>query len=210
MRIHFLIFILSFLGGDYLLHYSKTVQTDLEWELKKEKNNVKVFIRASDGSNIMEIRVLSSVKASVEKLVETLYNIDSHPEWVANLETTKILEKVNDREIYYYYQADVPWPFSNRDDVMRFVMEEDPDNGSATIIFSGHPDYIPKKDKIVRLTLNKGYWKFTPLSNGETEIEYVFFTDEGKGYPKWIINMFIVDGPYNMILNLKEFVNKDQ
>ena len=195
--------IFSFFSGDYLLHYSKIDQTELEWELKKEKNNVKVFVRASDGSNITEIRVLSSVKASVEKLVETLYDIDSHHEWVANLEMTTILKTVNKREIYYYYQADVPWPFSNRDDVMRFVMEEHPDNGAVTIIFSGHPDYIPKKNKIVRLSLNKGYWKFTPTSNGDTEIEYLFFTDEGKGYPKWIVNMFIVDGPYDMILNLK-------
>jgi len=209
MKFYSLIFILLFLDADHLLHYSKSFQSELEWELKKEKNGIKVFVRDSDASGIKEIRVLAKVKASVEELAETIFDIDSYHEWVANLETARILETVSKREIYYYYQANVPWPFSNRDDVMRFVMEENPDNGGVTIIFSGHPDYIPKKDKIVRLTLNKGYWKFTPISNGEVEIDYLFFTDEGIGYPNWLVNMFIVDGPYKMVSNLKELVSKD-
>jgi ribosome-associated toxin RatA of RatAB toxin-antitoxin module len=209
MRLHFFILILSFLSGDYLFHFSKIDQTELEWELKKEKNGIQVFTRDSAGSGITEIRVLAIVKAPVEKLVETIYDVDSYFEWVANLESAKILETVNDREIYYYFQAEVPWPFSNRDDVMRFVMEENINNDGVTIVFSGHPDYIPKKNNIKRLTLNKGYWKFTPLSNGETEIDYLFFTDEGEGYPNWIVSMFIVNSPYKTVANLKEFVNKD-
>ena len=210
MKIYSLIFILLFLNGDNLFDYSRTFQSDLEWKLKKDKKNIKIFIRNSEGPNITEIRALSTVHASVEVLVETIYDIDSYPEWVSNLETAEVLETVSKREIYYYYQADVPWPFSNRDDVMRFVMEEDPESGAVKIILSGHPDYIPEKDKIVRLTLNKGYWKFTPLSNGETEIDYIFFTNEGKGYPNWLVNMFVVDGPFDMVLKLKEYVTKNQ
>ena len=210
MKMYSLIFILLFLNADRLFDYSRDFQSELEWKLKKEKNNIKIFIRNSEGPNITEIRALSTVKASVELLVETVYDIDSYPEWVSNLETAEVLETVSKREIYYYYQADVPWPFSNRDDVMRFVMEEDPESGAVKIILSGHPDYIPVKDKIVRLTLNKGYWKFTPLSNGETEIDYIFFTNEGKGYPNWLVNMFVVDGPFDMVLKLKEYVTKNQ
>jgi len=210
MKIYSLIFILLFSNADSLFDYSRDFQSELEWKLKKEKNNIKIFIRNSEGADITEIRALSTVKASVEALVETVYDIDSYPEWVSNLETAEVLETVSKREIYYYYQADVPWPFSNRDDVMRFVMEEDPESGAVKIIFSGHPDYIPVKDKIVRLSLNKGYWKFTPLPNGETEIDYIFFTDEGKGYPNWLVNMFVVDGPYDMVLKLREYVTKNQ
>ncbi len=199
-----------FLNGDYLVQPANDFQEVFEWELKKEKNNIKVFVRDSTVSGIKEIKVITTVKASVERLVEIVYDIESYPEWVPNLETAEILETVSKREIYYYFQADVPWPFRNRDDVMRFVMKEDHDNGGVTIIFTGHPDYIPEKDKIVRLSLNKGHWKFTPISNGEVEIDYLFFTDEGKGYPNWIVNMFIIDGPFETVSNLKEFVNNNQ
>jgi hypothetical protein len=208
MKFYSLFFIFLFLNADYPLYHSITFQSGTEWELKKDKNNIKVFVRDSARSGIKEIRVITTVKASVEELVEIVYDIDSYPLWIANLETAEILETVSKREIYYYYQADVPWPFKNRDDVMRFVMEENPDNGSATIKFTGHPDYIPEKDKIVRLSLNKGHWKFTPVLNGETEIDYLFFTDEGKGYPNWLVNMFVVDGPFEMVSNLKGLVNK--
>lgn len=210
MKFYVLIFAVLLLNADCLFYPSKTFQSELGWKLKKEKDSIKVFIRDSDGSDIMEIRVLSSVKASIEELVEIIYDVNSYSEWISNLETAKILETVSKRDIYYYYQADVPWPFRNRDDVMRIVMEEKPDSGAVTIVFSGHPDYIPKKDKIVRLSLNKGYWKFTPISNGKTEIDYIFFTNEGKGYPKWLVNMFIVDGPFDIVSNLKEYVTKGQ
>ncbi len=208
MKFYSLFFIFLFLNADYPLYHSITFQSGTEWKLKKDKNNIKVYLRESDGSSVVEIKVITTVKASVEKLVEVLYDIDSYPDWISNLETAEILETVSKREIYYYYQADVPWPFRNRDDVMRFVLEENIDNGGVTVVFSGHPDYIPVKDKIVRLSLNKGHWKFTPRSNGETKIDYRFFTNEGKGYPKWIVNMFIIDGPYESVLNLKAFVNK--
>lgn len=210
MKIYSLILMIFFFKGDYFLQPTNYFQSEFEWELKKEKNNIKVFVRDSTVSGIKGIKVITTVKASVERLVEVVYDIESYHEWVSNLETAKILETISKREIYYYFQADVPWPFRNRDDVMRFVMEEDHDNGGITIFFTGHPDYIPEKDKIVRLSLNKGHWKFTPLPNGEVEIDYLFFTDEGKGYPNWIVNMFIVDGPYETVENLKEYVNKEK
>ena len=209
MKFYSLILILIFLSEAHVLPYSETFQSDMKWELKKEKNNIKVFVRDSSNTGIKQIRSIATVKASVEELVAIVYDIDSYPLWIANLETANILEKVSEEEIYYYYQAAVPWPFKNRDDVMRFVMKKNTDNEGVTILFTGHPDYIPEKDKIVRMRLNKGHWKFTPVSNGETEIDYVFFTDEGKGYPNWLVNIFIVDGPFEIISNLKEQVKKN-
>lgn len=206
MKIYSLILMVLFLNGDHILHDSKDFQVEFEWELKKEKNDIKVYIRESAGSSINEVRVVASVKASIEELVEVVYDIDSYPEWVSNMKSAEILETVSKREIYYYFEAEVPWPFSNRDDVMRFTMEENSKTGGVTINFTGNPDYIPEKKKIVRLRKNQGHWKFTPMKNGKTEIDYQFLTDPGKGNPGWLVNMFIVDGPYETIENLKEYL----
>ena len=52
--------------------------------------------------------------------------------------------------------------------------------------------------------------KLVKLGLFPTQIDYLFFTDEGKGYPNWLVHMFIVDGPFEMVSNLKELVNKNQ
>ena len=203
-----LVLLLFFLNGDHILTYSKGQQSENEWELKKEKNDIKVYIRKSTETSINEVKVITTVKAPVEELVEIVYDIDSYDQWVSNLESANILETVNNREIYYYFEADVPWPFSNRDDILHFTMKEDSISGSATVTFIDVPDYLPEKKKVVRLQKNIGHWKFTPKENGITEIHYQFLTDPGSGHPAWLINMFIVDGPYETVINLKEFVKK--
>ena len=110
MKFYSLILILIFLNQGFILPHSGTFQSDTKWELKKEKNNIKVFVRDSSKTGIKQIRTIATVKASVEELVQMVYDIDSYPLWIANLETAKILEKVSEEEIYYYYQAAVPWP----------------------------------------------------------------------------------------------------
>ena len=76
----------------------------------------------------------------------------------------------------------------------------------ATII--SKPNYIPDKSGIVRIEEAKGIWKFTQKENGETKVLYQFLGDPGGNIPSWIINIFIVDGPYKTLMNLKQFVKK--
>ena len=201
-----LLSLLSYNEG--VLFENSISQKEYPWELKKEKDNIKVFIRESDESSVNEVRVIAEIEASKEDLVEIVYDIESYTKWVANIESSKVLEIVSDREIFYYFEAAVPWPFSNRDDIMHFEYEEDAVNNSVKITFKDRPDYLPEKKKVVRLRKNFGHWKFTSKQNGLTQLEYQFLTDPGKGNPAWLVNMFIIDGPYQTILNLKDYIDK--
>ena len=54
----------------------------------------------------------------------------------------------------------------------------------------------------------KGKWVFTPLENGKTQVYHQFGGDPGGSIPAWIVNMFLVDGPYKTMLGLQETIAK--
>lgn len=207
MKFYSLILILLFLNGNKNFDWKNNFQTEYVWELKKDKKDIKIYTRKSKKSNINEVKVITLVKASVSELVDVLFDINAYPDWVSSIESIEILKRVNSKEIIYYFEASVPWPFSNRDDVFHLEMKENSREG-VIISFTDKPDYIPIKKKIVRIKKSSGIWKLTPKANGETEVEYQFLTDPGSGNPAWLVNMFIVDGPYQTMTNLKEFVKK--
>jgi hypothetical protein len=49
-----------------------------------------------------------------------------------------------------------------------------------------------------------GSWEFVKLSNGEIKVTYQFLADPGFNAPNWIIYLFIVDGPFKTLTNLKK------
>ena len=150
MKIFPFILLSLFTYSESVLFKNSISQQEYPWELKKEKDNIKVYTRESDESNVNEVKVITEIKASKDALVEIVYDIESYTKWVANIESAEVLEVVTDREIFYYFEAAVPWPFSNRDDIMHFQYEENAVNNSVKITFKDSPDYLPEKKTIVR------------------------------------------------------------
>ena len=103
-----------------------------------------------------------------------------------------------------YFEIKSPWPLENRD---MLIFEKTVITNKGTKIFlNGKADYIPQKKGIVRIKYITGYWKFLPLENNTVYVEYRFSADPGINAPKWLINLFIVEGPYKTLMNLKSIV----
>ena len=181
--------------------------TTTEWKLAKDKDNIKVFTRQSEGSKIKEFKTIITVTATMQALVNLIENANSYPNWQANIGTAKILKQANEATQYIYYTTDVPWPVTNRDAVL---CSEKVTGTNGTIIYNllSKPDYVEEKKDFIRIKNAKGMWRLTPKENNKIEVIYQFYGDPAGAIPGWLINMFIVDGPYTTMLNLKKKVEK--
>lgn len=179
-----------------------------DWILKKDANNIKIYTRISKESNIKEFKAITTVKTPVSNLVAVLNDVESYPLWMSDVKTVKTLKQVNNKERYDYYEASLPWPFKNRDIVLHHLLTEDFNTGVVEISLTGKPDYISQKSGIVRVLSENGIWRFTPKENGATEILYQVFANPGGELPVWLINMFVVEGPYSTLNKLKGFARK--
>lgn len=178
-----------------------------EWKLEKTGNDIKVYTRKSEGSNIKEFKAVTTVTANMELLEKLIENVSDYPNWQTNIATAKTLKQVNKTEQYIYYTTDIPWPITDRDIVIYSEKTVSAD-GIITYNLVSKPDYLEKKDDFLRIKNAKGSWQFTPQGNNKIEVIYQFYGDPAGSIPGWIINMFIVDGPYTTLTNLKNKVEK--
>jgi len=173
-----------------------------DWILAKDKNNIKIYTREREGSNIKEFRAITSTTANMEQLESHMLEVADFPAWQANVTTAKILKQISPTEMYIYYTSDLPWPVSDRDIIAHCVRTET-EVGIVTYTLFGKPDYIPRNEDFIRIPKSLGSWRFIPEDDGVIKIIYQFYGDPSGSLPAWIINMYIVDGPYQTLINLR-------
>lgn len=185
-------------------------QVDDGWVLKKDKNDIQIFIKSEEGSNVLCYKILTTINAPVSNIKALLHDIKSYPDWTPSLKTAEILAQLSKDEMYYYVDVDAPWPISNRDNIIHYQQHEDQISKTVEISLTGVPNYISKVSGVVRVTQSKGMWKLTPKDKDKTEVISIHSSNPSGSLPMWVVKIFIVNNIYNLFINLKEEIKRDK
>lgn len=180
------------------------------WELKKEKDGVKVYSRNIQGSDNKEVRATFFLKTSMNSLIALLCDVPGFKDWVYHCGEVAILSKISSNEKYYYQKTTVPWPVSDRDVIIHSQWKQDTVTKIIEIHGSGIPDYIAEKDGLVRIRKFSNSWKLTPLKNGVIQIDYQVNVDPGGSIPAWLANLTITEGPYQTCLSIANAIKNSK
>ncbi|MGB1205918.1 MAG: START domain-containing protein [Chitinophagales bacterium] len=175
------------------------------WELAKEKNAIKVYTRTSSSSTLKDSKAMVSLPVNPSKVIEFLNDFDNYPTWMHKCSKAKLLKKASDMEYYVYMVIDSPWPVSDRDLISHVTATEKSD-GTIILDMKSAPDFIPKKDGIVRITDFEGFWKIMPTKQHNVDLIYQFHTDPAGNIPNWMANSTAVDIPFFTLENMKKQV----
>ncbi len=196
---------LSFL----LVSFSKKTPAN-DWELKKLENGISVYTRLTEGSEYKELKVVFQIKTSLSSLVALLNDVESYPQWVYRCETSKLLKKTADDHLIRYQGVVAPWPVDSRDVVVEVKSYQDSKTGVVYQKVSALPDYVPVVKKHVRIREFRAVWTLKPLPGGVVSVEYELLVNPAGSIPVWIVNMAMVDGPYETSLKMKVLVLKEK
>ena len=198
----FCFFILGFNSQGVDIHNAAKTDVVSKWKLEKNKDGIKVYTRSAEGVAIKEFRAQTSVFCKIEELKSLLIKAENYPAWQANITTAKILKQAKSTEQYIYYTSDLPWPVSDRDVVVNSKMSTNKE-GVVTFNITGAPKYVDHKDDFLRIEKIVAKWTLTPKKNGEIEVLQQVTADPGGNIPTWLVNMLIVDGPFETFTNLR-------
>jgi hypothetical protein len=182
----------------------------LSWELSLNKDGIKVFTRKTDFSSVKEFRAETIIKSPLSTLIAIIDDVPFGPHWIPNNKVNKVIKKISPTEKYIYSIYQTPWPFKNRDLVNFQYIVQDKNDKSVTINAKGAPSFVPLKEDLVRIPKSKGFWKLIPLKDGYVKVIQQGAGEPGGNAPSWVINIFIIDGPYKTCLNLMSLVNNDK
>jgi len=177
-----------------------------DWLLRKDKEGIKIYTRAVSNTNVKEVKTVLIINSSISKITDAIIDVENYSNWMKNILNPKILDKVNENEYYLYYEMEAPWPTDNRDIINHTVISHNPVNNTTTISATAIPDYIKEKEDVVRITLSEGSWELKQLSENKVEITHSLLASPGGSVPEWIINMFIVNHPFDTHRNLKKML----
>lgn len=186
------------------LLFQFSVKSQPAWSLKKDKNGIKVFSRKSDTYKFDELKVECEFEGRLSQLAAVILDVNNQYKWVYKTNKSQLVKEMSAADVFYYTEIDCPWPFENRDMVVRMTVMQNTANKVMTIIAKSVNDYLPEKNRVVRIRYSNAIWTVTPINNKQFKIEYKIQVDPGDGIPAWLLNLFAINGPYESFLNLKE------
>ena len=169
------------------------------WELKKDKDSIKVYIRNIDEST-KEYRAETIINSDLDNIFNTITDFDNSYKWMYKLNSSEILKK-SDTLMYVYFVVDMNWPLKNRDLVSDAVIKRDIDK--IKIEMNSKPDYIPLNSKLVRINKSRSIWNLEKIDDFNTKVTLQSYAVV-NGIPIFIMDLFILDSPMYSMTRLRE------
>jgi len=176
------------------------------WKLEKSKHGIEVYTRIPEGGSIKEFRAVTTIESDI-KTIQTLIEAPSnYPTWQANVHQAYFIESPESSANVMYVEMSMAWPMKNRYILLELRKVVEP---SGQIRYSLQTSQIPytMEEKLIRLNHGYGSWELNPLSDGSIEVISSFYIDPQTTVPDWLVNMFIIDGPYKMLSNMQKILN---
>ena len=189
---NFLIIVVNLLISSFL------VQS--EWQLKKDKNNIKVFLR-SKSSDVQEYLAETIIDSDLKSISSIILDFDKSYKWMYKLTSSKILEKNSENLYHVYFTVEMNWPLKNRDLVSDVKIFRS--NNKITIDLNSKPNYINMNQKYIRIIDTRSIWNLIKISENKTKVTLQSYAVI-EGIPNIITDLFILESPLFSLSNLRE------
>ncbi len=181
----------------------------VQWQLKKNEDGIKVYTGNTSNSNFKSIKVECTVNATLSQLVAFLLDVTKQKEWVYCSKDCRLVKRVAPNEIVYYSELEVPWPATDRDYISHIIVSQNAPH-SLTIDANTEPNQLPETPNTVRVKKSSAHWDVTAISKDQLKILYTVSFDPAGALPAWLVNMFVTKGPFLTFQKLREVVNRPE
>jgi len=179
-----------------------------DWKLRKDKNEIQVFTKKREASNIYKYKVKTKVQASIQKVYEQVIDFNENLQYMELVDSLAFLKHRKDKRYINHMRFDMPWPVTNREMVMDMHVEIKKDR--IVLVSDDLPDYQKKSKKYVQIEDFHEEWTIKENKvTDKTQIVIVGWVNPGGNIPTWIVNLFSVRTPFRFISGIVEEIKKD-
>ena len=183
-----------------------------KWELEREKNGVRIYSMKIPGRSLKDWKAVRRIKLTLNGAVAAMSSTETEEcaAWAPGCVSVQSIQAWNPQNLNYIhlYRIALPSPFSPREVLIKAQASQDPISKAVSMEFLAHPDDLPRNQCCFRITEMRNVWRFTPLENGEMEVELHLHGDQGVPYP--IINHFMPPILYRLFFHLQQRLSKEK
>ncbi len=155
-----------------------------------------------DEYQVIEYKVTTTTKVSIEKLKALLYDADRHKEFMPDTEISRKLKIYSTNKWLMYYYFDSPWPLPDSDCVTIMTMTEDVANKSVRFDGIAHAELHPMTEDR-RMDKFEISYTFTAQGDSTLLVVHSIMTPVIHA-PDWLVNVWFPDGPADLVMDLIE------
>ena len=182
--------------------------SDDDWKLRKDKNEIQVFTKKLETSNIYKYMVKTKIQASVQEVYEQVIDFNENLKYMELADSLAFLDHQKNKRYINYMRFDMPWPVTNREMVMDMHVEILEDR--IRLVSDDLPNYVEKNEEYVQIEDFHEEWTIKKSKDTDkTQITIVGWVNPGGNIPTWIVNLFSVSTPFRFISGIVNEVKKD-
>jgi hypothetical protein len=181
------------------------------WEALSTEDGVTLYSQKVSGSTLERFKGVVKVHSSLRNLVALM----TDPALCEDLgcHDWKIIESSAGAASLTQYttsQFDMPFNLKTREYVSREVYSQDSRTKVIRYELTATPEKIADKSCCVRVKHMNNSWQYTPLPNGDVEVEYVMDMDEGGFIPDVLKNFFHPQFLAGYLQGLQSLLKKEE
>jgi len=182
--------------------------SDDDWKLRKDKNEIQVFTKKLETSNIYKYMVKTKIQASVQEVYEQVIDFNENLKYMELADSLAFLDHQKNKRYINYMRFDMPWPVTNREMVMDMHVEILEDR--IRLVSDDLPNYVEKNEEYVQIEDFHEEWTIKKSRDTDkTQITIVGWVNPGGNIPTWIVNLFSVSTPFRFISGIVEEIKQD-
>lgn len=162
----------------------KDFNTDCEWKLNSEEENIKTFSSCRKNTRITQFKAETVLEFPIEVLLEVLTDVPSYHKWMPDVSEATILKEFHNGmergNFYIHLIFDSQWPVADRDVVVETIPKTDWNKGISTVTLRKlHNFSFPMKKGLVRMDDLDSEFKFEYIERSKTKVIFTTFVDVG-------------------------------
>lgn len=179
-----------------------------DWTLELDRRDIRVYSKPVEGSPLNSVRGVVRIKASLGRLVTFIRDPRLRSSWDELCGESYLYRAIGPTEELVYLHCDLPWPVSDRDMLNRVTWSQDSNTYAVTMRSRATIGLLPEKEGRVRVVVAANDWKLVPKEGGVVEVTATASIDPVGPLPAWLLNMLLVESPYNSLLRIRSLAEK--
>ena len=179
-----------------------------KWELKIDRDGIRVYTREREGSGIYMYKAVTAIRMQPEQVYEQVVDFRENKKYLDLVDSLGFLDHRKNERYINYMRLDMPWPVKNREMVMDMKVQLSKD--SIRLISDDLPGHIQNSGNVIQIEDFHEEWEIKAFGNsGETQITVTGWVNPGGSIPDWVVNMFSARTPFHFISGILKELAKE-
>lgn len=201
------IFFINIFNISFIYAQSSLINNNQWKQIFSSKSHI-IYEQNIQELGLIAFKAEAILNIEMEKLITVLRDAKGSKKWSENLVHLEYINEISDLEAIVYEVRDFPWPFKDRDAVVKYKASINHERKSIYVTFNSinHPKYSVNTE-YVRGILHYGLMEFWPRKDG-TKIELTILADPKGIIPLWVVNLFQKSFPTKFITQMEVEASK--